>query len=136
MSRSWRRREYATPTSFGSFVLKTAGSRFAVFGLQNLGEDLDMTHGIIGELALRRSFLMKGVWVSDARNSTWMILPLWLNGFRKYLGVVLEMCDCPIKKMNGYPRQLSLPSRSLAQAAKVFIVFGISISEGSFGSSF
>jgi hypothetical protein len=53
MSRSWRRREYATATSFGSFVLKTAGSRFAVFGLQNLGEDLDTTHGIIGELALR-----------------------------------------------------------------------------------
>ena len=89
--RTWRKRSrYAAPTDFGGFDLKTTGSRFAGFGPQNPEEDLRVTHGIIGEFALRRSFFMKVFWPSGAQNSTCTIMPLGLYGSEKISKVILE----------------------------------------------
>lgn len=107
-SRSWRRHSgYATPAWFGGFGLKTVDDRFAKFGPQNSEEDLRVTRGIIGEFVSRRSIFMNGSWSSDARNSS---LPLGLSGSKKKSKGNPRMCNSPISKDRGYPRQPSIAS--------------------------
>lgn len=100
-----------TTSGFGGFSLKTVGDRFVGFGPQNLREDLGATHGIIRELASRQSMFMKGLWLSNARNSTWAISSLWLGGSGKISRCILGLYNMPINKARGYQGQLSLPPK-------------------------
>lgn len=67
--------------------LVVLSSKLRADGLPCLGlktrEDLRATHGIIGELASRRSYFMNGLWTSDAPISIWTIMPLRLSGLGK-----------------------------------------------------
>jgi hypothetical protein len=123
-SRLWRRhRGYVPPVGFGGFCLKTASGWFVWFGPQNLGKDLAVAYDIIEELASRQSYFMKGLWLSDARNSTWTISPLWSSGLGKISRSNLGMCNIFINKDRDCQKQSYLPSRSLAQANQRFSLF-------------
>jgi len=114
-STSWRRHSsYATPSVFGGLGLKIAGDRFVVFRPKNLREDVRSARGVIRGLASRQSGFMKGPWPSDAWNPFWTILPLWLSGSRQIPRGSLGMCNNPINKESGCPRQLSLSPKSIS----------------------
>jgi hypothetical protein len=80
-------------------------------GLKTRG-GLKAAHGIIGELASRRSVFMKVSWQSDAINSTWTTSPLWLSDLGKKSRGILGMCNSLVNKDRGLPRQPSLPPNS------------------------
>jgi hypothetical protein len=85
-SGSWRRcSKYASLARFGGLGLKTTDRRFYWACASKLrtefGMEIEAACGIIGEVASRRSYLMKGSWPSDAKISTWTILPLGVKWF-------------------------------------------------------
>jgi hypothetical protein len=75
--------------------LKTTG---LWFGPKNLGQDLGVSCGIIGDLAPRQSYFMEGSSSSTTQNRIWTILPLGLSGWEKISEYYLMMCSIHINK--------------------------------------
>lgn len=96
---------YASPTWFGGLGHKTTDKWFCRVWASKPGMVFEAARCIIRVFVLRRSYLVKGSWPSNARISTYTILPLGLSGSAKISKDKFGLFNSSINQRRGCPNQ-------------------------------